>query len=194
MNLLDDEFQPHADQWRYLSSISRMPPAEVGDLTEEAGRRGRVLGVRLPAVEDEDEAPWLAPPSRRKPDTSITDPLPETVEVVLGDQVYVDRSGLPASLVNQLAPSGRGANTLVLVHRRQLLDQWVARLGSFLDLRPDEIGRIGGGKRKATGVIDVAVIQSLISWSTSVTTCRRSASRRWRAAARLGTSSACPRR
>ena len=50
----------------------------------------------------------------------------------------------------------------MLVHRRQLLDQWVARLGSFLDLRPDEIGRIGGGKRKATGVIDVAVIQSLV--------------------------------
>ena len=108
MNLLDDELQPHADQWRYLSSISRMPPAEVGDLTEEAGRRGRVLGVRLPAVEDEDEAPWLAPPSRRKPDTSITDPLPETVEVVLGDQVYVDRSGLPASLVNQLARLAAG--------------------------------------------------------------------------------------
>ena len=91
---LDDEFQPHADQWRCLSSIRRMTPVEVGDLTEEAGRRGRVLGVRLPVVEDEDEAPWLAPPSRRKPDASITGPLPETVEVVLGDQVYVDRTGL----------------------------------------------------------------------------------------------------
>ena len=77
-----------------------MTAAEVGDLTEEAGRHGRVLGVRLPVVED--EAPWLAPPSRRKTDASITDPLPQTVEVVLGDQVYVDRTGLPASLVNRV--------------------------------------------------------------------------------------------
>ena len=270
---LDDDFQPHADQWLYLSSVGRMAPVEVGDMTEEAGRRGRILGVRLPVV-DEDEAPWLAPPSRRKPDIPISDPLPETVEVVLGDQVYVDRSGLPASLVNRLArlaafqnpefysnqamrlptfgtprvigcaellshhvalPRGcldeaermlaslgievrlrdernagrpvettfegeltreqqasaesllphdtgvlaattafgktvvaasmiaaRATNTLVLVHRRQLLDQWVARLGSFLDLSPDRIGRIGGGKRAPTGVVDVAVIQSLV--------------------------------
>ncbi|MDE0219679.1 MAG: restriction endonuclease subunit R, partial [Spirochaetaceae bacterium] len=99
---LDDGFEPHVDQWRYLSSIRRMTPAEVGDLTEEAGRRGRVLGVRLPVVEDEDEAPWLARPSRKKPDIPIDDPLPETVEVVLGDQVYIARTGLPASVVNRL--------------------------------------------------------------------------------------------
>ncbi len=55
----------------------------------------------------------------------------------------------------------RGVNTLILVHRRQLLDQWVARLSSFLELDPKKIGQIGGGKRKPSGVIDVAIIQSL---------------------------------
>jgi len=55
----------------------------------------------------------------------------------------------------------RGVNTLVLVHRRQLLDQWVAHLQNFLGLDSKEIGQIGGGKRKPTGVIDVAMIQSL---------------------------------
>ncbi|MEO5336199.1 MAG: DEAD/DEAH box helicase family protein [Magnetospirillum sp. WYHS-4] len=50
----------------------------------------------------------------------------------------------------------------MLVHRRQLLDQWVARLGTFLDLPPEAIGQIGGGKRKPTGIVDVAVIQSLL--------------------------------
>ena len=99
---LDEDLQPHADQWEYLSSVGRMTPAEVSDRTEEAGRRGRMLGVRLPAM-DEDEAPWLAPPSRRRSDMPVTGPLPETVDVVLGDQVYVDRQGLPASLVNRLA-------------------------------------------------------------------------------------------
>ena len=57
--------------------------------------------------------------------------------------------------------AARGINTLVLVHRRQLMDQWIARLGAFLDLADSDIGRIGGGKRDPTGVVDVAVIQSL---------------------------------
>ena len=56
----------------------------------------------------------------------------------------------------------RGVNTLVLVHRRQLLDQWVERLSTFLNINNREIGRIGGGRRKPTGRLDVAVIQSLV--------------------------------
>ena len=55
----------------------------------------------------------------------------------------------------------RGVNTLILVHRRQLLDQWVARVSSFLNLDPKKIGQIGGGKRKPSGIIDVAIIQSI---------------------------------
>jgi hypothetical protein len=53
-------------------------------------------------------------------------------------------------------------NTLVLVHRRQLLDQWVARLQTFLDIPPNTLGVIHGGKKKPTGNIDVALMQSLI--------------------------------
>jgi superfamily II DNA or RNA helicase/very-short-patch-repair endonuclease len=56
----------------------------------------------------------------------------------------------------------RGVNTLVLVHRRQLLDQWVDRLAAFLDLPEKAIGRIGGGRKRPTGAIDVAIIQSLV--------------------------------
>ena len=56
----------------------------------------------------------------------------------------------------------RGVNTLVLVHRRQLQDQWIERLAKFLGLPRHAIGRVGGGKRKLTGAVDVAVIQSLI--------------------------------
>jgi hypothetical protein len=58
--------------------------------------------------------------------------------------------------------ASRGSNTLVLVHCRQLLDQWVARLQAFLDITPNMIGIIHGAKRKPTGVIDVALMQSLV--------------------------------
>ncbi len=52
-------------------------------------------------------------------------------------------------------------NTLVLVHRQQLVRQWKERLSSFLDLPTTSIGQISGGKRKPTGIVDVATIQSL---------------------------------
>ena len=44
----------------------------------------------------------------------------------------------------------RGVNTLVLVHRRQLLDQWVERLSTFLNVNNRGIGRIGGGRSAPT--------------------------------------------
>lgn len=56
----------------------------------------------------------------------------------------------------------RGVSTLILVHRQQLMDQWVERLSLFLDLDKNEIGRLGGGRKKLTGKIDVAIIQSLV--------------------------------
>lgn len=55
----------------------------------------------------------------------------------------------------------RGVNALVLVHRRQLLDQWVERLAAFLDVPVPKVGQIGGGRDRANGLIDVALIQSL---------------------------------
>ncbi len=60
----------------------------------------------------------------------------------------------------------RNVNTLIIVHRRQLLEQWMERMSGFLELPPKSIGRIGGGRRKPTGVIDVAVIQSLVRKGT----------------------------
>jgi hypothetical protein len=56
----------------------------------------------------------------------------------------------------------RKVNTLVLVHRRQLMDQWRERLALFFDTPIEDLGQIGGGKTKVTGRIDVGLIQSLI--------------------------------
>lgn len=55
----------------------------------------------------------------------------------------------------------RGVNTLVLVHRQQLLDQWRQRLSVFLGLPLKSIGQIAGGKSCPTGIVDVVLIQSL---------------------------------
>jgi superfamily II DNA or RNA helicase len=55
----------------------------------------------------------------------------------------------------------RGVNTLVLMHRTELLKQWQERLQSFLGVGKGVVGTIGGGKAKPTGKIDIAVMQSL---------------------------------
>jgi superfamily II DNA or RNA helicase len=55
----------------------------------------------------------------------------------------------------------RGVNTLVLVHRTELLKQWQQRLQAFLGVGKGVVGTIGGGKAKPTGRIDIAVMQSL---------------------------------
>ncbi|MDZ4121884.1 MAG: DEAD/DEAH box helicase family protein, partial [Candidatus Cloacimonadaceae bacterium] len=53
----------------------------------------------------------------------------------------------------------RQTNTLIVVHRRQLLEQWIERLKCFL--KEPEPGQFGAGQDKRTGKIDVAIIQSL---------------------------------
>jgi len=40
----------------------------------------------------------------------------------------------------------RAVNTLILVHREQLLEQWRARLAAFLDLPPKAIGQVVGAR------------------------------------------------
>jgi superfamily II DNA or RNA helicase len=271
---LDTNFEPHSDQWAFLSTLRRMTLAEVTAIAEEATRQRRIMGLRLPVDDDEEEEPWAAAPSRRKPEPPIVGRLPEGVEAVMADQIYIPCEELPAGLVNRLVrlaafqnpafysaqamrrstfgiprvvgcaellsrhialPRGcreamegllahlcvalrwrderstgqaveasflaeltteqetavaallqhetgvlaattgfgktvvaaamvaaRKANTLILVHRRQLMEQWAARLQSFLNLPKASIGRIGGGVRKPTGVIDIAMIQSMV--------------------------------
>ena len=51
--------------------------------------------------------------------------------------------------------------TLVIVDRKPLMEQWRDRLVTHLDLNPKQIGQLGGGRAKATGAVDVAMIQSL---------------------------------
>ena len=270
---LDGAFVPWPDQWAFLASVRKIGRAQVEAIAEDAERRGRVLGVRLPPQDDGETEPWTAPPSRRR-EGPIVGELPATLEVVLSNQIYVPKQDLNPGLRNRLLrlaafqnpefykaqamrlstynkprivacaedlphhiglPRGcfddvrkmltelgirmvvhderrdgspldvkfhgelrreqktaadailrhetgvlsattafgktvvaawliaqRGVNALVLVHRRQLLDQWVERLSTFLDIPAKSIGRIGGGRSRPTGRIDVGIIQSLV--------------------------------
>ncbi len=271
---VDDRFNAYPDQWAFLSSVRRVLRSEIEELVRTAERKGRVVGVDFPADEEPDHTPWRAPPSRLRNETPIPGPLPKTLELTLGNEIYIAKADLVPGLRNRLLriaafqnpefykaqamrlptygkarviacaedfplhiglPRGcleriqtllaelkikpvlnderfsgktletrfqgvlrpeqeaavdamaafetgvlsattsfgktvvaaklialRGVNTLVLVHRAQLMEQWVARLASFLDIPSKEIGRIGGGRKKANGQLDVALIQSMV--------------------------------
>lgn len=51
--------------------------------------------------------------------------------------------------------------TLILVHRKQLFDQWIERIQSFLSIPKKQIGQIGNQKSVIGKEITVAMIQSL---------------------------------
>jgi superfamily II DNA or RNA helicase/very-short-patch-repair endonuclease len=76
---------------------------------------------------------------------------------VLAATTAFGKTVLAASMI-----AARGVNTLVLVHRQQLMEQWVARLSEFLNIEPSEIGRLGGGRRKLRGRLDIALLQSMV--------------------------------
>jgi superfamily II DNA or RNA helicase len=270
---IDDDFNPHSDQWAFLFFIQRMSIEEVRAIVDMAFQRGGVLGVRYVGTDEDEIAPWLISPSGRKPQIHIVGPLPQQLELVLSNQIYIAKDSLPPVLRNRLIrlaafqnpefyraqamrfptfdkprivhccedfprhialPRGclddvigllnslqiefkilderfegtpicvnfrgelrpeqmsaadamlqhdigvlsastafgktvvaafliasRAVNTLVLVHRKELLDQWIERLGQFLDIPRKSIGRIGGGKREPYGMIDVGMIQTI---------------------------------
>jgi superfamily II DNA or RNA helicase/very-short-patch-repair endonuclease len=271
---LDDALAPWPDQWAFLASVRRINRAQVEGIVQEAEQRGRILGVRLPPQDEDEDEPWTAPASRHRKAPSIEGPLPQTMELVLANQIYIAKEGLHPGLRNRLLrlaafqnpefykaqamrlstygkprviacaedhprhiglPRGcldevrqvladlgiraairderwsgrsleasfrgelrpeqqsaaqamlahdtgvlaattafgktviaawliaqRGVSTLVLVHRRQLAEQWVERLAAFLDMPDKAIGQIGGGRNRPTGLLDVAIIQSLV--------------------------------
>jgi superfamily II DNA or RNA helicase/very-short-patch-repair endonuclease len=275
---LDEKFVPYADQWAYLASLRRIGRAHVEALVRDAEAKGRIIGVRTVAPDEDDDSPWAAPPSRRRKEPPVEGTLPEELELILGDQIYIAKENLAPGLRNRLVrlaafqnpefyraqamrlptydkprivasaedhpkhyglPRGcldellgmlkslkiktvirderfngqtlnvsfhgqlrpdqqvaaeallrhdtgvlaattafgktvvaawliaqRRVNTIILVHRQQLLEQWIDRLSSFLDVPANSIGRLGGGRKKLTGRLDVALIQSLVRKET----------------------------
>ena len=96
---VDDNLLPHRDQWAFLSSLSRLAPQAVHDFIREAEARDRVLGVRIPVAEENGDEPWRQAPSLRRSPERVTEPLPGRVKIVLSDDIYIDRTALPPSMV-----------------------------------------------------------------------------------------------
>ncbi len=94
---------------------------------------------------------------------NLTDIQAEAATALLQQDtgVLVAPPGTGKTVLGIYLLAARETNTLILVHRQPLLEQWKAQLEVFLGIPSRSIGQIGGGRRKVTGVIDVAMVQSL---------------------------------
>jgi len=102
---LDDDLTPIPDdlQWAHLARVTRLDPLVVDGLAAEATRQGLVLGVRVATSHDEaDPAPWSRPPSGRQRPERLEGPLPRSSSAVLGQQLFIDKAGLPSSLITAM--------------------------------------------------------------------------------------------
>jgi superfamily II DNA or RNA helicase len=101
---IDEHFEPFADQWAFLASVQRFESAAAEAVAREATRTGRVIGVRFAEVTDDQEetVPWARLPSGRVPARHITGSLPSEVKGVLAQRLYIEKTGLPAPMLNQL--------------------------------------------------------------------------------------------
>jgi hypothetical protein len=99
---LNDQLEPLSDQWAFLASVRKLSRIHAEFVVQNADRRGRILGVRLPPPDEEDEEPWSASSSRHRKEPPLAGELPQKLELVLGNQIYVAKEDLSPGLRNRL--------------------------------------------------------------------------------------------
>ncbi len=99
---IDDELNPFIDQWEYLASLKKIEVSVVERLLAVlSSRRHGITGIPLPISDEASPTPW-ALPQTSNPDSQVTEPLPKRVLVTLVDQVYIDRTASPPTMVTRL--------------------------------------------------------------------------------------------
>jgi hypothetical protein len=64
---VDRNFVAHEDQWGFLAGLGKISRSCIEEIARDAGAAGRIVGVRLAPVDEEDETPWRARPSPQGP-------------------------------------------------------------------------------------------------------------------------------
>jgi superfamily II DNA or RNA helicase len=119
---LDDNMTPYLDQWAFLASIKRLDENKLDCIIQNAIQHDELLPVVYDPVEADDEAkPWQKK-SSTLPD--ITEPLPQKVEIILAEQIYVNHTGFPPVLRNRILRLASFANPEFYQAQKMRLPTW----------------------------------------------------------------------
>jgi len=75
--------------------------------------------------------------------------------------ICVAPPGFGKTLIAAKMISIRKANTLIIVNKNMLLDQWIERFGDYFEYEKKDIGFLGKSKNKLNSKLDIATMQSL---------------------------------
>jgi superfamily II DNA or RNA helicase len=153
---VDDALNPCADQWSFLASVQSMAPHDI----EPTILRGN--GIRCDLLDER----FSGEPLDVRFAGTLRPYQEDAVAAMLGHDtgILCAPTAFGKTVAAAAVIARRGVNTLVLVHRTELLKQWQERLQAFLTTdEPGKgvIGTLGGGQAKPTGRIDIAMMQSL---------------------------------
>jgi hypothetical protein len=136
---LDDNMTPYADQWAFIASIKRLDKNKLDCIIQNAIQHNELLPVVYNPVEADDEAkPWQKK-STTLPD--ITEAIPQKVEIILAEQLYVNHTGLPPVLRNRILRLASFANPEFYQAQRMRLPTWnKPHILFFYEFFPEYIG------------------------------------------------------
>jgi len=113
---------PYPDQWSFLASIKRIDENKLDYIIQSATKHDEILPVVYDPIEADDEAkPW------QKKSTilpSINEPLPQKIEIMLAEQLYVNHTGLPPVLRNRILRLAFFANPEFYMAQKMRLSTW----------------------------------------------------------------------
>ncbi|MCJ7696451.1 MAG: hypothetical protein MUO40_13640, partial [Anaerolineaceae bacterium] len=99
---VDQDLNPYPDQWTFLSSIQKVTQNDMEQIVKNVQDEGEIIGVRAVVFDENENEPWKLTPSRKFHENPIPGPLPDHLNLVISNQIYIEKGGLPAPLKNRI--------------------------------------------------------------------------------------------
>lgn len=149
---VDEQLQPYTDQWAFLASINPMSSTDVAEALLRASGGRHPLDIPL-SNEEENSKPW----QRTSPvNARIPDPLPDSLPLVLANQIFIAKADLPQPLSNRLIRLAAFQNPAFYKAQAMRLPVWnKPRIIGCAENFPEHIGLPRGCLDEVLGLLRV---------------------------------------
>jgi superfamily II DNA or RNA helicase len=136
-------------------SYLKLPRGVLGFVLKILKQNGVKYTLDDKRVEIKEEFPKIKFELREEQNLAIS-------KVIKKDfSICVAPPGFGKTLIGAKMIEQRGVNTLIIVNKNMLLDQWIQRFVDYFGMNKKDIGFLGKSKNKLTGKLDIATMQSL---------------------------------